>query len=162
VAGADRARTLTRNWNELLQELRVTQTGVQILTGFLLTVPFSPLFGDLDHRQVTTYLAVLSGGTLTTALVVAPVAFHRVLFRRGQRPWLVSAANICARIGLVTFALTSSGVLFLVFDVVLGLTAALVVLAVALTSFVALWGALPLVGDRLGTRTPRGGGAGPA
>ena len=159
MAETDRART-TRNWNELLQELRVTQTGVQILTGFLLTVPFSPAFGDLGQRQVVTYLGVLSGGTLTTALVVAPVAFHRVLFRRGQRPWLVSAANTCARIGLVSFGMTSSGVLFLVFDVVVGLGAALVVLAVALTSFAALWGVLPLVGDRLGTRTPYAGGGG--
>ncbi len=110
--------TLTRNWNELLQELRVAQTGVQILTGFLLTVPFSDRFHDLDRVQVATYLAVLCGAVLTTGFVIAPVAFHRVLFRQRMRDWLVEAANHCARAGLVLLAFTSSGVLFLVFDVV--------------------------------------------
>ena len=77
--------TLTRNWNELLQELRVTQTGVQILTGFLLTVPFSNRFEDLTAFQRDVYLAVLAGSVLTTGLVVAPVAMHRVLFRQRRR-----------------------------------------------------------------------------
>ncbi|HYG92737.1 MAG TPA: DUF6328 family protein, partial [Nocardioides sp.] len=57
---------LTRNWNELLQELRVTQTGVQILTGFLLTVPFTDRFQDLSSRQHVIYLTVLAGAVLTT------------------------------------------------------------------------------------------------
>ena len=73
----DRAERLNRNWDELLQELRVVQTGVQILTGFLLTVPFSSRFGDLDRLQVDAYLAVLCGSVLTTGFVIAPVAFHR-------------------------------------------------------------------------------------
>jgi hypothetical protein len=145
--------TITRNWNEMLQELRVLQTGVQILTGFLLTVPFTSRFPDLGQRQVTTYLVVLCGATLTTGLVVAPVAFHRVLFRRRLRPWLVAAADRSAKLGLATFALTSSGVLLLVFDVVLGLTPALVAFAVGLTVFVVLWIVLPLVGGQRGTRT---------
>ena len=135
--------TITRNWNELLQELRVTQTGVQILTGFLLTIPFTSVFGELGDRQVATYLTVLCGSVVTTGFVIAPVAFHRVLFRRRERPWIVAAANTCARIGLVAFALTSSGVLFLVFDVVVGLTAAAVALAAALSFFVLLWGVVP-------------------
>ena len=66
--------TLTRNWDELLQEIRVTQTGVQILTGFLLTVPFSNRFSELTAFQRDVYLAVLAGSVLTTGLVVAPVA----------------------------------------------------------------------------------------
>ena len=81
-------KRLTRNWNELLQELRVTQTGVQILTGFLLTVPFSDRFEDLDRFQLTLYLIVLSGSTATTLLAVAPAAFHRMLFRQRARHWL--------------------------------------------------------------------------
>jgi hypothetical protein len=135
---------IDRNWNELLQEIRVTETGVQILTGFLLTVPFSQRFADLDHLQRASYLVVLCGSVITTALVVAPAAFHRILFRHSARPWLVAAANRCARAGLVLMALTISGTLFLVFDVVVGTGAAVTALVVALILFGALWGITPL------------------
>ncbi|CUR56206.1 Membrane protein [metagenome] len=140
--GHDQKR-LDRNWDDLLQELRVAQTGVQILTGFLLTVPFSSRFDQLSSGQVRVYLAVLCGGVLTTSFVIAPVAFHRILFRQHEKDWLVEAANQCARIGLVLLAITSSGVLFLVFDVSLGGLPATVALVTALSAFVVLWGALP-------------------
>lgn len=136
--------TLDCNWDELLQEIRVTQTGVQILTGFLLTVPFSDRFEDLDDLQRTTYLIVLAGSVLTTAFVVAPAAFHRILFRHHARAWLVGAANRCARTGLILMALTISGVLFLVFDIVAGDLAAVLALGVSLLGFVAVWGVAPL------------------
>jgi Family of unknown function (DUF6328) len=115
--------TLTRNWNELLQELRVTQTGVQILTGFLLTVPFSNRFEDLTSFQRNVYLAVLAGSVLTTGLVVAPVAMHRVLFRQRRRELLVESGNRFAMAGLAMLAVTVSGVVLLVVDVVVGATA---------------------------------------
>ena len=140
----DRHERLNRNWYELLQELRVAQTGVQILTGFLLTVPFSNRFGDLDHLQVNAYLAVLCGSVLTTGFVIAPVAYHRILFRRREKEWLVAAANRTARIGLLLLAFTSSGVLFLVFDVVIGTVAAVIAFSAALAFFVLLWGMVPL------------------
>lgn len=142
-------RTLTRNWDELLQEIRVTQTGVQILTGFLLTVPFSPRFGDLDGYQRATYLAVLGGAVATTALVVAPVAFHRMLFRQRRRELLVEAANRFAIAGLGMLALTVSGVVLLVVDVVLGRRQGLIAGTVSLAVILALWAAGPLVADRL-------------
>lgn len=135
---------VTRNWDELLQELRVVQTGVQILTGFLLTVPFSDRFTDLDHLQVTVYLCVLGGAVLTTGFVMAPVAFHRLVFRQGRRLWLVEAANQAARVGLLLLALTSSGVILLVFDVALDTTAGLVGFGVALLFFSVLWAGVPL------------------
>ncbi len=135
---------LTRNWNELLQELRVTQTGSQILAGFLLTVPFSSRYDDLTTGQVRIYLAVLCGSVLSTGFVVAPVAFHRLLFRHHQRRWIVESANKAARVGLGLLALTSAGVLFLVFDVTVGTVPGLVAFAVALTFFVVLWVVLPL------------------
>ena len=115
--------TLTRNWDELLQEIRVTQTGVQILTGFLLTVPFSNRFGELTAFQKDVYLAVLAGSVLTTGLVVAPVAMHRVLFRQRRRELLVEWGNRFAMSGLALLALTVSGVVLLVVDVVVGTTA---------------------------------------
>jgi hypothetical protein len=142
------AEQLTRNLGELLQELRVVQTGVQILTGFLLTVPFSSRFDSLTELQRTSYLVVLCGSVLTTAFVVAPVAFHRVLFRQHERYWLVEASANSARVGLGLLALTSSGVLFLVFDVIVGTSAGLVVLALTLVVFATLWVGVPTLASR--------------
>jgi hypothetical protein len=81
---------------------------------------------------------------LTTGFVIAPVAYHRILFRRREKEWLVAAANRTARIGLLLLAFTSSGVLFLVFDVVVGTLAAVGAFGAALTFFVLLWGLVPL------------------
>ena len=140
---------LTRNWNELLQELRVTQTGVQILTGFLLTIPFTDRFPELDDRQRTIYLTVLLGSVVATCLIVAPVAFHRILFRQNEKPWLVRAANACARAGLALLAFVSSGVVLFVFDVVVGTTAGYVASAIVLAVFVGLWAGVPIIGRRI-------------
>jgi hypothetical protein len=135
---------LTRNWGELLQELRVTQTGIQVLTGFLLTVPFSNRFTQLTGLQRTAYLVVLTGAILSTALMMSPAAFHRVLFRRGDKPWLVDTANQMARAGLAMVALTTGGVAFLAFDVVVGLAAGIVAGVVAVVVFALLWVGIPL------------------
>jgi hypothetical protein len=147
-------RVLDRNWTELLQELRVAQTGTQILTGFLLTLPFTSVFPELADDQKTLYLAVLLGSVVATGLNVAPVAYHRILFRRRKRRWLVSAANIVARAALLMLALDSAGVVLLVFDVVVGRVAAIVAAASVLVFLVLLWAAVPL-GERFaepGTR----------
>ncbi len=139
----DEQERLTRNYNELLQELRVTQTGVQILTGFLLTVPFTQRFTDLSTVQKDGYLAVLVGAVLATGLIIAPVAFHRILFRQGEKAWLVHAANWSARAGLAALALTMSGVVWLVFDVVTNRTFSVTAGVVALVFFAALWAVFP-------------------
>lgn len=136
-------KRLSRNWDELLQELRVTQTGTQILTGFLLTLPFTNRFAELDHRQQITYLVTFAGSVATTGLILAPVAFHRLLFRQQQRPWLVDAADTVAKVGLCLLALTTSGVILLVFEVVLSWTAGLVAAAVTFLSLVTLWAGIP-------------------
>ncbi len=135
---------LTRNLNELLQELRVTQTGVQILTGFLLTLPFTNRFATLDDVQRYSYLGVLTGSVIATGLIIAPVAFHRVLFRHGQRPWLVEAANRAARAGLAALALTTSGMVWLVFDLVVDRAVAGLAGVLSLLFFATLWAVLPL------------------
>jgi len=144
--------TLTRNWDELLQEIRVTQTGVQILTGFLLTVPFSNRFGELTAFQQDVYLAVLAGSVLTTGLVVAPVAMHRVLFRQRRRELLVEWGNRFAMSGLALLALTVSGVVLLVVDVVVGTTAGWVASGALLLVLTALWAVLPRVVDHVDDR----------
>lgn len=153
----DDPETQDRNWAELLQELRVTQTGVQLLSGFLLTVPFSNRFPLLDGLERATYVAVFTGSILATVLLIAPVAFHRVLFRRRRRRWLVEAANLCARAGLAVLALTVCGILFLVIDLVVARSAAWAALGVACAAFVLLWWALPWASDRFDRHADRQG-----
>ena len=141
-----RKERTTRRWNEMLQELRVAQTGVQVLTGFLLTVPFSQRFGDLTSVQRDAYLVVVSSSIVAAGLLIAPVAFHRVLFGRHEKEWLVEAANISARAGLTALGVTMSGVIFLVFDVVLGRTASVIATSVTVVVLTSLWLVIPLVG----------------
>src|SRR5436190_17789810 len=106
-AGWDEARRdeteierLDRNWNSLLQELRVVQTGVQLLTGFLLTLPFQQRFTALSQPLRIVYLATVGCSVGATVLLVAPVGIHRLLFRRHRLQVLVSAAHRCAYAGL--------------------------------------------------------------
>ncbi len=128
---------LDRNWNEILQELRVTQTGIQILTGFLLTVPFQSRFDDLTDTQRVIYLVLVLLAAITTGLLVAPVSLHRTLFRRRAKSTLVTEADRLMRVGLVFLALVVAGVVLLVFDVV-------TTRAVALTASGGLFAALVL------------------
>ena len=137
-------QTLNRNWTELVQELRSTQTGVQVLTGFLLAVPFTSKFDDLDHVELTAYLVVLSAAVGASMAVLAPIAYHRILFRRGRRPWLVETANQIARVGLVLAAFTMCGVVFLAFDLALGRAAGIVAFLVAFSAYVVLWLIVPM------------------
>ena len=115
-----------RNWNEILQELRVTQTGTQLISGFLLAIAFQQRFGQLDPFQVGFYLVLVVLAAGATALGLAPVALHRQLFRHHEKTQTVAIANRLLRITLVLVALLTSGVVFFVFDVTLGLAAAMV------------------------------------
>src|SRR5215213_6742352 len=138
--GETEQERINRNWDKLLQELRVTQTGIQILSGFLLTLPFQQRFTALDDTLRALYLVAVVLATLSTALVVAPVAAHRLLFRKHQKIQLVDVSDRLAKIGLSCVALTVVTVLALVFGFVLGHTAAYVAGGVALVVFVVLWG----------------------
>src|SRR5690606_36346238 len=115
-----RDQRMDRNFVELLQELRVLQTGTQILAGFLMTLPFQARFVDLgtEHRYVFLVAIVLA--FVTTVLLVGPVSVHRALFRRHMKAELVQVSHVMARAGLVTLGLTMASVLLLVFGVVLG------------------------------------------
>lgn len=128
------AERLDRNYGELLQELRVAQTGVQILFAFLLTLPFSQRFGDTTPFQRGVYVATLLCGAAAAALLIAPVAFHRLVFRRKQKAELVHVANRLALGGLAVLLFAIVGAVLLVLDFLLG-----PVLAVVLTALVALW-----------------------
>lgn len=143
---------LDRNWAEILQELRVTQTGIQILTGFLLTVPFQQRFTDLSDEQRGFYLVLVLLAAVTTGLMVAPVSLHRMLFRRRAKSALVTEADRFMRVGLVFLALTVSGVVLLVFDVVTTRAAALTASLLLLAGLVAAWFVLPTALGRASRR----------
>lgn len=153
-AGDDRGRDETpdersdRNWVELLQELRVMQTGVQILTGFLLTLPFQARFADLDEFQVGVYLTLVALSVLTTGLFVTPVSIHRALFRKHRKPELVTLSDRVTRAGIVVLALVFTGTVLLVVDVVVGRTAALWASGAVLALLATLWLVLPRVAVR--------------
>ncbi|MDR7158308.1 DUF6328 family protein [Arthrobacter sp. BE255] len=135
-----REEQLDRNWAELLQELRVLQTGVQILAGFLLTLPFQERFGRLDDFQVTLYLVNVVIATLTTAFILLPVSVHRRLFRQRLKETLVSSADTITKIALAGVGMLSIGTASLVFDVTAGrsagLTAGGILLAILLVLLV--------------------------
>ncbi|WP_214369347.1 DUF6328 family protein [Pseudonocardia sp. H11422] len=133
-----------RNTVELLQELRVAQTGVQILFAFLLSLSFTERFSRIDATQRTIYVVTLLLAVLTTALLVAPVAVHRMVFRRGLKVQTVSVGHRLAIVGLATLALTLTGAVLLVLDVVIGRRLAVPIACAVVLCFVALWFVLPL------------------
>ncbi len=132
-----------RNWNELLQELRVAQTGVQILTAFLLTVPFAPGFERLDGVDRGVFAAVLTCALLSTILLTTPVALHRQLFHRGRRRWLVAAAHRSAQVGLALLVVANVGAAWLVLGLLVPTTVAGVISALLATVALGLWVVLP-------------------
>ena len=109
---------MDRNWNEILQELRVTQTGTQILTGFLLGIAFQSQFEELTTFQHRVYLVLVMTAVLTTAMGLAPVNLHRGLFRKHAKRVVVRTAHIILRITLVGVGLVLTGTVLLIFDVV--------------------------------------------
>lgn len=141
--GETEEERLRRNWDEILQELRVIQTGTQILLGFLLTIPFQQGFSDVDGPQITVYLGLVVAAATATILALTPVALHRALFRRDAKPQLVFTANVLMRLALAAIALTLSGTVFLIFAVVVSQTAGLVAGGATLVATVGMWAVLP-------------------
>jgi hypothetical protein len=144
VRGETHVERLDRNWSYLLQEMRVIQTGIQLLTGFLLTLPFQARFTGLDGRDTTIYLVTLTSSALATVLLVAPVAMHRLLFRQHAIDAIVMWANRVAVAGLALLGVAVIGVLTLIFDVVVDETTGAVVGGAVAVVAIALWVALPL------------------
>lgn len=132
-----------RNWAEILQELRVIQTGSQILTGFLLTLAFQPRFADLEPGQQGLYLALVTLAALTTILGLAPVSLHRTLFRQGAKEVIVRVADVVLKVTLAAVGLTLTGTVALIFDVVVGRSAALTATGIALVVILIAWILIP-------------------
>lgn len=132
-----------RNWNEILQELRVALTGTQLMSGFLLAVAFQPRFTELDDYQFGLYLALVALAGLATVIGLAPVALHRALFGRRVKDRVVRTGNrlFIAHLGVV--GLLVVGVTGLIFDFAMGRTAGTVALSIGAVVVVALWIVLP-------------------
>jgi hypothetical protein len=135
---------LNRNFAELLQEVRVAETGVQILFAFLLTLPFTQRFEDLMGRDVAAYAISAVGAAVATVVLVAPVSFHRLTFREGRKPELVAFASVLALVGLVSFGVALISASFLIADVVLGPGAGIGFAVLVGGLAVGLWFVLPL------------------
>ena len=139
------AQRLDRNYGELLQELRVAQVGVQILFASLLTVVFSQRFATISSLQRGTYVVALLAAACSVALLVGPVAFHRIVFRHSQKDDLVQVAHRMALGGLACLAVAIVGAVLFILEEVLGQTPALWYSAGVAAVFVVLWVVVPVV-----------------
>lgn len=135
---------LDRNWADILQEVRVTQTGVQLLTGFLLTLPFQSRFTTLTSTERAVYLVTVAASVLATGLLIAPVSLHRLLFRRHARAEMVATAHRLAVGGIVLLGVAVVGVAEIVFAALLGDGWGWVAAGVAALVLLGLWLVLPL------------------
>jgi Family of unknown function (DUF6328) len=149
-----------RNFGDLLQELRVAQTGVQILFAFLLTLPFSNGFTKTTDFQRDVYVFALMCAAFATAMIISPVAFHRALFRQGRKPELVRYAHRMATGGLAFMLVSMVSSVLLITDYLLNPWVALLLTAAAGVWLVTLWAILPWkrrnwVGERTDVRDGR-------
>ncbi|MCJ1706800.1 DUF6328 family protein [Microbacterium sp. VKM Ac-2923] len=147
------AQRADRNWNEILQELRVLQTGTQILTGFLLALAFQASFVDLEPAQRVFYLVLVCLAALSAVVALAPVALHRAVFHLQVKPSLVRSGHNALRAALALVSLLLVGVVVFVFDVVVSLVAAIAAGVVLGAVILVLWVVVPMSVRR------RGGGA---
>ncbi|MGI5199783.1 DUF6328 family protein [Streptomyces sp. CA-288835] len=143
-----------RNFIELLQELRVTQTGVQILFAFLLSLAFTPRFPDLDSVQRGMYITTLLLAVLASVLLTAPAALHRRLFQQGAKPQIVAVSSHLAQIGMGVLAFALTGSVLLVVDVTAGRIEGILAGAATIVICLGLWGLVPLLMKRAGSRNP--------
>lgn len=141
-----------RNWHDIQQELRITQTGTQLLAGFLLTLPFQSRFGTLSRGQVGIYLALVVLAAAVSILALAPVSAHRMLFRHRRVAELVSISNRILIICLVASSILFAGAILLIFDVVLGHSFGPAAGVIIFVATAALWIGIPLR-LRLATRS---------
>jgi hypothetical protein len=117
---------LDRNWDELLQELRITQTGLQLLSGFLLTLPFTQIFPSLDERQKGIYLALVAIAGIAVGVNMTPIMLHRRVFRERRKDRVVAVGHAMIQVVMGAVALLIVGMSVLIFSVVADWTAGLV------------------------------------
>jgi uncharacterized membrane protein len=138
------AERADRNMGELLQELRVALPGVQVLFAFLLTVPFAQGFTNLTPDQRDLYFGVLMATAIATALLIAPSALHRMLFRQRDKNYLVKLSNKLTIAGLGVLAISITGAVLLISDYLFNGWRVTFFTAVIGLIFLGLWALLPL------------------
>jgi len=136
---------LNRQMTELLNELRVAMPGVQVLFGFLLTVPFQQRFQQVDDFQETVYLVTLVAAATATAFLIAPSAYHRVMFEQHEKPTVIRLGTVQFLVGLVALAIAMNGAVLLVTDVVFGGDTVPVVVVCLAALYFTLWFGLGIV-----------------
>ena len=109
---------LDRNWDELLQELRITQTGLQLLSGFLLTLPFTQIFPTLDDAQQWLYLALVVIAGIAVGVNMTPIMLHRRVFREHVKDVVVAMGHVMIQVVMTAIALLIVGMAVLIFSVV--------------------------------------------
>ena len=144
----DEAARQDRHWNELLQELRLAQTGTQILFAFLLAIAFTQPFREADAFTHATFATTLVLTALATGLLLAPVSFHRMVFQRRMRDRMVPVAGRMAAGGLFVLLLAICGAVLLALDVVLPRLAATLMCVGVFVWFVAFWYVIPALTRR--------------
>jgi len=137
-----------RNLGELIQELRVVGLGVQVLFGFLLSLPFTTRFVQLSTGQRDLYLTSVILAATATTLLIAPVAYHRLVFRRGMKERVVRFANVLAVLGLAAVGASVLATVLLMTWYVAGVLAGCLVTAFLGVMLGGLWFAVPLVSRR--------------
>ena len=134
---------LDRNVDELLQETRVATAGVQFLFAFLLTLPFTQRFESLTDFSRDVYTVTLLSTACAAIVLIAPVSFHRVLFRQHEKAAVVTFADRALLVGLVLLLVGIASAVLLVLDVVLGRRAAVTGCAAVTLLAAAVWFAVP-------------------
>ena len=136
---------LDRNLIELLNELRVALPGVQVLFAFLLTVPFTQRFATLTSAQEKIYYGTLICAAISTAMLIAPSAHHRINFRQQDKEYIVFLANKLAIAGLGFLALAMAGAMWLITDILYGTKATVTVTVATVLVYLVLWYVIPIV-----------------
>jgi hypothetical protein len=140
---------LDRQLDQLLTELRVAMPGVQVLFAFLLAVPFQQRFSQVTSFQTNVYFVTLMAATAASALFIAPTAFHRVMFKARDKPFLIAISSRLAVAGLACLAVAMNGAVLLVTDVLFDSTTVTITVAITASLYLGLWFVLGLV-RRLG------------
>jgi uncharacterized protein DUF6328 len=140
----DEGERLDRHWNELLQELRLAQTGTQILFAFLLSIAFTTPFQNSDRFTHYVFASTLVTSAMAMALFLAPVSFHRIVFQRKLRDRMIPIAGHLATGGLVFLVAAIAGGLLLALDVTLSRGTAITVVSLVTAWFVVFWYLIPV------------------
>ncbi len=140
----DEKERVDRELIELLNELRVALPGVQVLFAFLLTVPFSQRFEEITSGQRAAYFVAFLSAALAVALLIAPSSYHRILFRRGDKLLMLFTSNRLVLVGMGFVAISMTGVVFVITDIMFGVPAASGITAAIAGWFIWFWYGLPL------------------